>query len=585
MEALRPYRARLVLLGALTLGATASEGAGIGLFYPLVEYIQKGADFGREGAAKRIFDFLAAAGLVPGPGLLVSGIACVLLMALAFKRGVFLVSASIYAPLMRDLRVRALTSLLEAHAFHFYRTPSAATVHALEDEVEHLGQALNFLVTLAATALASAVLVVLMLALSWRLTMLVAVIAAARYMVAGAFMRRLRELGREFSDLRVREKSLLGAIHQGIDTVKAYATEGWETARFSALADGIRVNALAVARAQSGATFYEGLIGDGLLCAVVYLAVARFGLSGAVLLTFLFVVSRLVPKISQINDARVRVAEYLSRVNTLPEILAGRLPGLAWGRTRKPKFERDLVFEGVSFSYPGASAPALENIDLVVRRGETLALVGESGSGKSTLARLALRLFDPSAGRVLADGLPVPELAREDWARLVGVVSQDAFLFDDTLEANVRYGSPDAAPERAREALRRARAEDFVAALPDKERTRLGERGVSLSGGQRQRVSIARAFLRDSSILILDEATSAMDSETERLVQEAIEDLSKERTMIVIAHRFSTIRRADRVVVLDKGRIAEQGTWNELLARGGLFKRYHDLQQSAGGAK
>jgi ABC-type multidrug transport system fused ATPase/permease subunit len=177
------------------------------------------------------------------------------------------------------------------------------------------------------------------------------------------------------------------------------------------------------------------------------------------------------------------------------------------------------------------------------------------------------------------DGIPLPELRREDWTRLIGVVSQDTFIFDDTLENNIRYGAPNCTDEQFREALKRARAEEFVARLPAKEKTELGERGVRLSGGQRQRVAIARAFLRDAPILILDEATSAMDSVTERLIQEAMTELSRDRAMLVIAHRLGTVRDADRILVLDHGRAAESGTHEELLAReGGLYRRFHELQ-------
>ncbi len=273
------------------------------------------------------------------------------------------------------------------------------------------------------------------------------------------------------------------------------------------------------------------------------------------------------------------MTEYLSRLKWLPQVLAaGGLPALHWGDRQKETFTDRIVFEGVSFRFPEANHDALKDISLTFDRHQTLAIVGESGSGKSTLTRLLLRLFDPTEGVITVDGVPLTELRRQDWTRLVSVVSQDTFIFDDTLENNVRYGAPSCSEAEFRAALSRARADEFVSRLPQKEKTELGERGVRLSGGQRQRIAIARAFLRDSPILILDEATSAMDSVTEALIQEAMTELARDRAMLVIAHRLSTIRHADRILVLEHGKIAESGTHDELMTRAGLYRRFHELQ-------
>jgi ABC-type multidrug transport system fused ATPase/permease subunit len=247
---------------------------------------------------------------------------------------------------------------------------------------------------------------------------------------------------------------------------------------------------------------------------------------------------------------------------------------------REPGGGSGVMFDSVTFSYPGRSVPALADMSFEVPSGATVALVGPSGAGKTTVANLLLRFWDPSSGSIRLGGVDLRDLTLDGLRGRIALVAQDTYLFNDTLEANVRLARPDASAEQVGLALARAALSGFVAGLPEGLATRVGERGVQLSGGQRQRIAIARAFLKDAPLLILDEATSHLDTISEQAVRGALDALMADRTTIVIAHRLSTIRAADLILVLRDGRVIESGTHDGLIARGGFYARLVDHQMA-----
>ena len=267
-------------------------------------------------------------------------------------------------------------------------------------------------------------------------------------------------------------------------------------------------------------------------------------------------------------------------MTTEPSILTSTQHGICTITLNRPSvfnsFNQEIRFDNVSFTYE--KEPVLKNINLTIKKGETVALVGSSGAGKSTLADLVPRFYDPTDGQITIDGVPVSEININSLRDLMGIVTQESILFNDSVAKNIAFAKPNAREEDIVQAAKIANAHQFITELDEGYQTSIGERGGKLSGGQRQRISIARAIMKNPPILILDEATSALDTESEKLVQEALTNLMKNRTSLVIAHRLSTIQHADKIVVMDKGRIVEQGTHQELIALKGIYHKLINMQ-------
>jgi subfamily B ATP-binding cassette protein MsbA len=312
------------------------------------------------------------------------------------------------------------------------------------------------------------------------------------------------------------------------------------------------------------------------------LVLVEKSLDGALLVTFLIWVMRLLQPLKQLSQVPSAAQQSLASAERIFEVLDAPTETAAdRGTITAPTFATSLEFDRVSFAY-GDDASALSEVSFSARKGEVIALVGASGAGKSTLIDLLPRFLEPTSGRITLDGIDLRHITLESLRALTGIVSQDTVLFNDTVRANVAFGRTQVTPAQLEAAARAANAMSFIEELPEGWDTNLGERGSRLSGGQRQRLAIARALLSDPPILILDEATSALDVESERLVQEAIDRLLAGRTVFVIAHRLATIQHADRILVLERGQLVEQGTHADLLARNGAYARLHTLQFSRG---
>jgi subfamily B ATP-binding cassette protein MsbA len=393
----------------------------------------------------------------------------------------------------------------------------------------------------------------------------------------GAGMRRTSHRSQErMADLA----SLMAEGIRGHRIVKAFGMEEFEQHRFrEATRRHLKVNLRAQMLAQSSSPVVESLAVIGAAGLLIYAGQSiRAGqFSAPELVEFLTILFWMYDPVRRLNKVNIILQEALaagqrvSRLLAIPNDIVER-PGARTLRTVKG----GIAYERVCFSY--GERPVLRDLDLAVRAGEIVALVGSSGAGKSTLVNLLPRFFDPEAGRIAIDGVDLRDLQLQSLRGLIGIVTQETVLFNDTVRRNIAYGRSDLPLERVREAAAAAYADEFIMLLPHGYDTVIGESGLRLSGGQRQRLAIARALLKNAPILILDEATSQLDSQSEALVQKALYNLMQGRTTLVIAHRLSTVMRADRIVVMEAGQLVEEGSHDQLLARNGAYKRLYDLQ-------
>jgi len=420
-----------------------------------------------------------------------------------------------------------------------------------------------------------------LLAMNWRLCLLILVLLPLLVFVAKLFGRRLKSLSTSIQDQTAALSTLIEEVIAGIRVVKSFVQTTREEARFSAQVE--QSLSLTLRRAGIMAVFIPviSLLTFSAAAAVLWYG-GRQVIDGAVspgeLFAFVLFAGILIGPFSsaarvfaQIREAQGATARVFEILDTYPEIRD--LPNAI----ALPAVSGHIAAEHVSFTYD-ARQPVLTDVSFGSKPGELVAIVGPTGAGKTTVMNLLHRFYDPTAGRITVDGIDLRQVTLESWYRQIALVPQETILFGGTILDNIRYGNRDATEEAVKEASRAAYAHDFIMGFPDQYQTLVGEKGINLSGGQRQRIAIARAVLKNPRILLLDEATSSLDTESERLVQEALERLMKGRTTVVIAHRLTTIQRADRILVLDKGRVVESGTHGELMARQGLYHYHYSIR-------
>ncbi len=517
-------------------------------------------------------------------GVMLVVVAAFLLRGVADYFGNYLVNrAGISA--VTDLRQAVFERVLRQDAQFFETTSTGRLMSSIMNDIDKIQVATSHILAdwLRQTFVAVSLLFVIFQT-SWKLALFSVTVIPIVMLPTAQLGRRIRRSTRKAQDDTAEVNQILQETLSGHQVVKSFGSEVMESARFREAGRRLRRSNLKYVMQQAIASplieFMGALTIVGLLIyarSEIRTGVMTTGEFTSFVVTLLLLyepMKRLVGIhniFQQALGASQKVFEYLDRPTTVEP-----------GRVTVKGFTREIAIEHLTFRYPTSEGPVLTDLSLRVKAGEIVALVGPSGAGKSTLASLLPRFYDPESGGIEIDGVNVRELTLESLRKLIGTVAQDTFLFNDTVANNLRYGRPEASEGEVREAARNALALEFIEELPQGFETMIGERGTRLSGGQRQRISIARALLKNAPILVLDEATSHLDTESEVLVQGALGNLMQGRTVIVIAHRLSTVRRADRIVVLEKGRIVETGRHEELVGAGGMYQRLYELQFSEG---
>ncbi|MDP2132998.1 MAG: lipid A export permease/ATP-binding protein MsbA [Sulfuritalea sp.] len=477
--------------------------------------------------------------------------------------------------LMFERLMRLPTSYFDAHASSVPATRIAYDVNGVA------AAATSTLTVLIRDTLSVIGLVAWLLYLNWKLTLISLAVIPLTALVVRAFSKRLRRLSLSAQEGMAQMNEVLQESIRGQKVVKIFGGEAHATSRFSRVNNALRGYGMRQAIAAAAVAPITQIFASVGLAIVVYVALQQSASNETTIggfVSFITAMLLLLAPLKHLADINAPLQRGLAAAESVfrmldeaAEVDAGTV---ALGRARG-----EIEFAGVGLRYASAERDALTGIDLAIRPGETVALVGPSGGGKTSLVNLVPRFYHATAGHIRIDGHDIETLTLGSLRANIAHVGQDVFLFDDTVAANIAYGGKrDASRAEIEAAARAAHALDFITAMPQGFDTVIGENGARLSGGQRQRIAIARAILKDAPILILDEATSALDSESERAVQEALEELMRGRTTLIIAHRLSTVERADRIVVLSQGRIAEIGNHAELLAANGVYASLYRLQ-------
>ncbi|HPC10882.1 MAG TPA: ABC transporter ATP-binding protein [candidate division Zixibacteria bacterium] len=499
-----------------------------------------------------------------------------------YLRGYFM--AYVQQALVRRFRDQLFEKYQRLPLGYFHGRRTGQVISRITNDVLVLNDSVdigfNNLVTDAITVI---VLFAFLVILSWKLTLLSMIVMPLVFVFIWFVGKKLRKYSARTQERMADVNSVLEEAVTNLRIVKAFSTEEFETGRFFRATHQYFRSLLRMTRIRHLAAPINDMLATTaglfiLLVAGTRIIAGTGELSAGDFITFIVAMLAMIKPVKSLSQIHIKLQEGMAAAERIFEVLdAPETVGEPAAPVVLPEFREVIRYEGVWFRYE-TSDDVLRDVTFEVRKGEVVAIVGPSGAGKSTLLDLLPRFYDPQRGRVAIDGHDIRTLSLASLRRQMGIVTQETLLFNDTIANNIAYGLTDVPRERIEEAARIANAHQFIAEFERGYDTPVGNRGVMLSGGQRQRVAIARALLRDPAILILDEATSALDTESELLVQEAIDRLMRDRTVLVIAHRLSTVKNADRIIVLDRGRIVECGSHSDLLRHNGLYNRLYTMQ-------
>jgi subfamily B ATP-binding cassette protein MsbA len=567
----------IVVLGILS---SLSEGLGISLFIPLFQSLQQPIS----ASSSNVFlnSMTRILGNVPSDQrfflIAVFIFGCVLVRS-CLTYGNAALFSWLDSRIGHRLRSSIFNQLMSVSYSFIESNESGKFMNTLATETWQTSRALGVFVYLIIDTCTVFVFVGFLLLISWKLTLIVSAAIGLISLSIQTITRRVKPYGYESVQANKRLADRMWESLSGMRTIRAFGREGYEQARFDAASKHVRNTFFKLELLSGVVSPLSELLSAMLLLLILMIAVYQNQATLPTLLTFVFILYRLQPKVKQIDGACVALVGLTSSIAEVSALLdRSDKPYLQSGAMPFHKLQQPVAFSHVAFRYHSHDQPAVEDISIWIPPGKTTALVGPSGAGKTTLINLLCRFCDPTEGEIYVNGAPLHKLEIHSWRDQLAIVSQDIFMFSTTIRENIAYGRLDATDNEIEAAAQLANAHDFIVQLPYGYETKMGDRGMRLSGGQRQRIALARAIVRDPEILILDEATNALDSISEDLIQDALSTLSQNRTVIVIAHRLSTIEQADQIIVLDSGRVVEQGNLQHLLQLNGLFAKLYQLQ-------
>ena len=520
--------------------------------------------------------------------LLLLGVCLVLLTGLkcltAWLANYFMVP--IRTGVLRDLRAQLYRKVVSLPIGFFTEERKGDVMSRMTNDVNEVeASIMSTLDMLFKDPIMIIVYLVTLFTISWQLTLFVLLLLPIAGFLIGRIGRSLKRASTKGQEQNAEILTQIDETLGGLRVVKAFNAEGKLMQRFLNLINATRATFNRINRRYYLAHPVSEFFGTALIAILLWFGGTLIlgehsSIDAATFIYYLVIFYSIINPAKDLSKATYGIRRGMASLERIDKILNTQSNIREIENPNKlTNFQSVIRYEDVSFSYQ-ENRPVLQHINLDIHKGQTIALVGQSGSGKTTLADLLPRFYDPSVGRITIDGIDIRNVKTFDLRALMGNVNQEAILFNDIFYNNITFGVESATMEEVRQAARIANADDFIMATPDQYQTTIGDRGSRLSGGQRQRISIARAILKNPPILILDEATSALDTESEKLVQEALENLMKDRTTIVVAHRLSTIRNADLICVLHEGQIVERGTHDQLLALNGYYRRLIEMQQS-----
>ncbi|MEW6163304.1 MAG: ABC transporter ATP-binding protein [Nitrospirota bacterium] len=561
---IKPYWGRIVLAGLMSLIVSGINGGLAWLVKPALDgiFLEKN---------KTLLAILPLA-----------------ILMLYFLRGLFAffqsyLMRSTGAKVVRDMRNRLFGHLMYLPVGHYKKESTGSTLSRITNDIGILqGLLAHSIKDLFVESATVVVLLAVAFYRRWDLALMAVTVLPAAFYGAGRLGKRLKKVSKRAQQKISLITEYLTESFSGIKMIKVFGHEGDTVSKFKNKNQDFYREVMRSARLIEFTSLLMEVVG-GLGIAFVLWYGGRLVITGAItpgeffsFLAAIFMVYTPARRLAAVNNGIQQARASLERISEIENKEREKD-----GNVIVPYIKENIEFKNVSFTYPGVRHEALKDINLGIRKGEIVAIVGRSGVGKTTLIDLLPRFHDPSTGAIYLDGIDISTASLKSLRGQIGVVSQDVILFNDTVKNNIAFGKPDANDAAIVNAAKAAFAHEFIIGLPQGYETVIGERGIRLSGGERQRLSIARAILKNPPILILDEATSSLDTYSEMIVQKALENLMENRTTFVIAHRLSTVRRATRIIVLDKGRIVESGTHEELIERGGIYKRLYELQFSA----